>query len=110
LSRFRRGEVWLVDLGMAANVRPCLVLSVPPADEDRALVTLVPHTTSVRESSFESVVRVPFLREGAFDAQGLVTVPQVKLLRRLGKLQSDQLQQVERSVARWLGFSSHTGA
>ena len=25
-----RGEVWLVDLGLAAKIRPCLVLSVPP--------------------------------------------------------------------------------
>ena len=24
-----RGDVWLVDLGMVAKVRPCLVLSVP---------------------------------------------------------------------------------
>lgn len=32
-----RGEVWLVDLGMAAKVRPCVVVSVPFADEDRAL-------------------------------------------------------------------------
>jgi mRNA interferase MazF len=24
-----RGEVWLVDLGYAAKVRPCLVLSIP---------------------------------------------------------------------------------
>ena len=43
-----RGEVWLVDLGYAAKVRPCLVLSIPAADEDRALATLIPHTTSVR--------------------------------------------------------------
>ena len=35
-----RGEVWLVDLGLAAKVRPCLVLSVPVTDADRALVTL----------------------------------------------------------------------
>ena len=39
----KRGEVWLVDLGYAAKVRPCLVLSIPAADEDRALATLVPH-------------------------------------------------------------------
>jgi mRNA interferase MazF len=25
----RRGEVWLVDLGMAAKVRPAVVISVP---------------------------------------------------------------------------------
>lgn len=40
-----RGELWLVDLGMAAKVRPALVISVPAHDADRALVTIVPHTT-----------------------------------------------------------------
>ena len=24
-----RGEVWLVDLGMVAKIRPCLIFSVP---------------------------------------------------------------------------------
>ena len=46
----QRGEVWLVDLGMAAKVRPAVVISVPADDSDRALVTLVPHTTSPRHS------------------------------------------------------------
>lgn len=46
----RRGEVWLVDLGMAAKVRPALVISIPAEDADRALVTLVPHTMSPRQS------------------------------------------------------------
>ena len=41
-----RGEVWLVDLGMAAKVRSALAISVPADDTDRALVTMVPHTTS----------------------------------------------------------------
>ena len=49
----QRGEVWLVDLGMAAKVRPALAVSVPAEDMDRALVTLVPHTTSQRQSRFE---------------------------------------------------------
>jgi len=40
-----RGEVWLVDLGYVAKVRPCLVVSIPTLNQDRALVTLVPHTT-----------------------------------------------------------------
>lgn len=69
-----RGEVWLVDLGMAAKVRPALVVSVPYSDTERALVTLVPHTTSRRESRFEVPVTVRYLRSGAFDAQGVVTV------------------------------------
>ena len=67
----RRGEVWLVDLGMAAKVRPALVISIPAEDTDRALVTLVPHTTSPRQSRFEAAVSVSFLRVGVFDAQNL---------------------------------------
>lgn len=46
MSSPNRGEVWLVDLGMAAKIRPCLILNIPLLDTDRALVTLLPHTTS----------------------------------------------------------------
>ena len=45
-----RGEVWLIDLGYVAKTRPCLVLSVPILDTDRAVVTVIPHTTSLRET------------------------------------------------------------
>lgn len=100
-----RGEVWLVDLGLAAKVRPCLVLSVPADDVDRALVTLVPHTTSLRASRFEVALPIRFLRPGGFDAQSLVTIPLVKLIRRLGRLDARQLTQVEEAVRRWLGLS-----
>ena len=52
-----RGDVWLVDLGFAAKIRPCLVLSVPATGpNDRVLVTLVPHTTSPRGTNFEVVI------------------------------------------------------
>ena len=101
----RRGEVWLVDLGMAAKVRPAIVMSIPAADVDRALVTIVPHTTSARGSRFEAAISVPFLRAGVFDAQNLVTVPHAKLIRNLGKLSLAQLAVVERAVALWLGLA-----
>jgi mRNA interferase MazF len=100
----QRGEVWLVDLGMAAKVRPGLAISVPAEDIDRALVTLVPHTTSPRQSRFEVAVSVPFLRVGVFDAQSLVTIPHAKLVRQLGKLTGAQLSSVERAVCLWLGL------
>ena len=100
----RRGEVWLVDLGMAAKVRPALVISVPAEDIDRALVTLVPHTTSPRQSRFEAIASAPFLRAGVFDAQNLVTIPHAKLIRLLGRLGSGQFTVVERAVALWLGL------
>lgn len=34
----QRGEIWLVDLGYVAKVRPCLVLNIPIDDNDRALI------------------------------------------------------------------------
>ena len=97
-----RGEVWLVDLGMVAKVRPCLVISTPPRAQDRALVTVVTHTTSVRGSRFEIPIKTRFLDTGVFDAQSLVTVPEAKFLRKLGNLQSEQLSVVENAVRQWL--------
>jgi mRNA interferase MazF len=100
-----RGSVWIVDLGMTAKVRPCLVLSVPTDPIDRVLVTLVPHTTSLYGTRFEVPVSARFLKgQGAFDAQQVVTVPQVKLIRRLGSLKPDQFQLVESAVRAWLGM------
>jgi len=99
-----RGGVYVVDLGLAAKVRPCLVLSVPLEESDRSLVTVIPHTTSVRKSRFEVVVPARFLRPGAFDAQGIVTVPTVRLMNHIGTLTTEQLGSVERGVCKWLGI------
>ena len=102
----QRGEVWLVDLGLAAKVRPALVLSIPPGDLERVIVTLVPHTTALRGSEFEVGVSAPFLHAGAFNVQGLVTVPAAHLVRVLGRLTASQLIPIERAVMRWLGLPS----
>ena len=98
----------MVDLGLAAKVRPCLVLSVPVLDQDRALVTLVPHTTSARGSRFEVSLKARFLKEGAFDAQNLVTIPHAKLVRKLGTLSANELASIESAVRRWLGLEIRT--
>ncbi len=99
-----RGEVWLVDLGFAAKTRPCLVLSIPAEDEDRALITLVPHTTSARGSRFEVSLTARFLKQGAFDAQNLITIPHAKLIRKLGELTTPQMEDIEDAVCDWLGL------
>jgi mRNA interferase MazF len=100
----RRGEVWLVDLGLAAKIRPCLVLGVPSADVDRALVSVVPHTTSLRGTHFEIAAPARFLKAGAFDAQGIVTIPTARLMRPLGTLSPAALNDVVRGVCLWLGI------
>jgi mRNA interferase MazF len=97
-----RGEVWLVDLGLTAKIRPCVVVSARIGDVDRALITVVPHTTSTRATQFEASVAVRFLKPGAFDAQGLVTVPPARAVRLLGILTAQQLAPVEVAICKWL--------
>jgi mRNA interferase MazF len=104
MPRADRGSVWVVDLGMVAKVRPCLILSVPTEPQDRVLVTVVAHITSVQGTRFEVDVKASFLKPGVFDAQQVLTVPQAKLVRKLGDLTADQLALVEDAVCRWLGL------
>jgi mRNA interferase MazF len=98
------GEVWLADLGIVAKTRSCLVVSVPHGPSDRALIALVPHTTSVRGTRFEAMIPKRFLKQGAFDAQGIITVAPPRLIRKLGSLTGSELATVEVSLKAWLGL------
>lgn len=99
-----RGEVWQVDLGLAAKVRPCLILSIPYEEQERSLLTVMVHTTSPRSSRFEVNVKANFLRPGVFDAQNILTIPRAKLLRKLGVLAPSQMAAAETAVRLWLGL------
>ena len=104
----QRGEVWIVDLGFVAKMRPCLVLSVPVNDVERALVTFVERTTSDRPGSrFEVLDQSRLFRKtpGVFDAQKIATVDRSKFQRRIGRLTEEQFAEVEAAVKWWLGFS-----
>jgi mRNA interferase MazF len=97
-----RGEVWLCDLGLAAKIRPVVVVSAPFGDLDYALFHIIPHTTTVRHSQFEVVITVPFLQPGAFNIQGSQSVPRAWLVRQLGTLNTNQIGQIEASLRHWL--------
>jgi mRNA-degrading endonuclease toxin of MazEF toxin-antitoxin module len=101
----RRGEIWLVDLGMVQKTRPVVVLSVAFLDHERAVVTCVPRTTLLRNTRFEVPHPARGFDPGAFDAQGVGGVPVTKLIRPLGPLDSATLQRVEIAVKSWLGLS-----
>ena len=94
----------MFDLGMAAKTRPVLVVSVAYGDSDRAIVTVVPHTTEIRRSSFKISIKVPFLRPGAFLVQGVSTYPKAWAIRRLGALVPGQMDEVMDGLAAWLGI------
>ena len=98
-----RGEVRLFDLGTAAKVRPVLIVNAPFAESDRALLTVVPHTTSLRGSPFEIAVQAPFLKSGAFLVQNIATYPNARAIRKLGVLKTADFDQVFAGILLWLG-------
>jgi mRNA interferase MazF len=100
-----RGEVWLVDLGMAAKARPVVVFSIPFLDNERAVYAIVPHTTALRGGRFEVLVKVAWLAPGAFDAQGIRNLPGSAFLRHLGDLDQAQMQKIVQAIKLWLGIA-----
>jgi mRNA interferase MazF len=94
MPRPARGEVWQVDLGLAAKVRPCLILSDYPADDELALMVVVPHTTAVRGNRWEFPIRKPFLGPGVFHLQQVQPVSLPRLERKLGALSADEFRQL----------------
>ena len=102
MKRTLPGEVWRIDFGMAAKVRPALVLSDFPKDEELALLVVVPHTTSVRQSKWEVIVPKSFLKPGAFHLQQIQPVPLARFDVKLGMLSEDELKHVRQRMVELL--------
>jgi mRNA interferase MazF len=98
------GEVWLVDFGLAAKVRPALLLTGNPADDELDLIAVLLHTTSLRGNRWELSIPKPFLKPGAFHLQQIQSVPTVRLERRLGVLTEAEMNQVLDALAERLAI------
>ena len=92
----RPGEVWLADLGLAAKTRPVVVVSRYDEDPPRVLVIYVPLTTEDRGSKYEvKMPKLSFLHlEGVANVQGIASLPQRRLERRLGVLPKEVLDRI----------------
>jgi len=93
------GEVWMTDFGLAAKVRPALVLTGNPAADELDLVTLLLHTTALRGNRWELSIPKPFLKQGAFHLQQIQTVSTVRLERLLGVLNDQEMTRVRDMLA-----------
>jgi len=95
----------MVDLGMVAKVRPCLILTRPPQNDELDVFPVVSHTTARRGSRWEVPFEKSFLdADGAFDRQRIATVASVKLERKLGELAGAQLDIILDRLAERLGI------
>ena len=101
----KRGEVWWADFGLAGKVRPALVISVPFGENDRALIGVIPHTTSLYGSEFEVKIELRCLEAGgAFVVQAGAPLAPAKFIRRIAELRDDQLRAVEIVLKKWQGL------
>jgi mRNA interferase MazF len=95
------GEIWLADLGLAAKVRPVLIVSRDDPDPPRVLVLYVPLTRQYRGSPYEvDLGQLRFLDEPSYaNVQGLGSLAPVRLERFLGKLPPDLLSKVKSALS-----------
>lgn len=98
MPKAKRGEIWLIDLGLVQKVRPCLFLSVEYLGHERAVVTYIPRTTHTRNTRFEIPHIAHGFDPGAFDVQGIGSIPDVKLEKRLAVLDQRTIQQIETAL------------
>jgi mRNA interferase MazF len=106
MTPLKRGDVHLVDLGMAAKSRPCVVISIPKADSRRNMSVIAPLTTQPRGGECE----VPFPKPAwLHDASvinliGLGGVDNAKIGRWIGQLQPATLDKVDDGLVRLFGL------
>jgi mRNA interferase MazF len=94
------GEIYLVDLGMAAKVRPMVVVSREDDDAPRALSICAPVTTSSRGSRYEVNIGKPrFLQsESHVNLQGLQAIEHHELVRKLGMLSEQNITSIKEAL------------
>ena len=103
----KRGEVFLVDLGYVAKVRPCVVVSIPGADSQRNMSVVAPLTTEQRGGETEVAFAKPrWLNEPS--VVNLIGLPGVdnaeNRLVLLGRLEQPTMDKVDNGQARMLGL------
>jgi len=107
MTRFDRGDVVVVDMGMAAKVRPCVVVSIRRPDAYRAMSVVVPMTTEIRGGQCE----IPFARpvwlnqESVVNVLGIAGVDNARIVRRIGKFPEESFSGIESACARMMGLS-----
>lgn len=96
----RHGEVWLVDMGLAAKTRPAVVLIADNLDVPRTLIIHIPITRQNRGSELEIPLgHLPFLDPGSVaNVQAIGSLPSVRFEKRLGVVPETDLKKVKAAL------------
>ena len=90
----------MADLGLAAKPRPVVIVSRYDPDPPRVLALYVPLTTQYRGSRYEVALgKLPFLEQASIaNVQGLGSLAEVRLERRLGQVSQDMMTQSKEAI------------
>jgi mRNA interferase MazF len=104
------GDIVLVDLGMVAKVRPCLVLCANP-DRERTVSVVAPLTTEIRGG--ESEIRFPkppwLAKPCVVNLSGLGSVERHRLQRRLGQFPPAKFEEAKRVIVKMFDLEHTPG-
>jgi mRNA interferase MazF len=105
----RPGEVWLVDFGLAAKVRPVVVLSVPQPADARSLVVVAPLTFQSRRLRGEVDIGKPrwLPKPSAVNVQSLASLDYHALEKKPGRLSQRQFEEEKSPFANCLNCELH---
>jgi mRNA-degrading endonuclease toxin of MazEF toxin-antitoxin module len=98
------GEVWVVNFGHVAKQRPVLILAYPRPDDARALAVVAPLTSQLRGLRGEVDIGKPrwLPKPSAVNVQGIASIDQHALIRKIGKLSDAQLSAVKGAIRKLL--------
>ena len=106
MTSFSRGDVVIVDLGVIARVRPCVVVSINNPDSQRNMSAVVPMTTEIRGGEYEvSFLKPSWLRqESVVNLPGIAGVDPSRIERCRAAFPADQVLEIESGRRRLLGL------
>ena len=94
------GEVWFAELGMVEKSRPVLVLAFPGSEDARALAVVAPLTSQIRGMRGEVDLGKPrwLPKLSAVNVEGLASFDRRKLMRCMGELTPQQMEDVKTAL------------
>src|SRR6266699_2450188 len=116
------GEVWWIDLGVRAKVRPLVVVSREDPEAERALSVCVPCTTTIKRGDYEvplpRVKWMPASDDGVANVLGIESVEHHRVERKAGRYEATVLAGIRNRIAWMLELSKtpssanhcHTGS
>lgn len=105
-SEVRQGEIWQVDLspvkGSEAGFRPVVVLSGNLLNQHLGVVIVVPLTTEIKNYKGNPILKPSSINGLKSESEMLVfhirSVSKNRLIQRLGKINSDELNQATKTL------------